>query len=489
MASYEESTGGTQQSSGSSFQSGSGSSQQQATSQQQAQGTSQQQGQTVAQSTTQSFLPAYSTTPILEEIANFSRQAAPLVYQWGMDQYDRNQGNIDALMRDALSYASPQRVALDMGQAEAGVQQGAEQARQSAIRDLQSYGIDPSSGRYAALDQANRVQAAASAAGAGNQQRMADFAQGNTMRNQAQSMALQNNQLGYGASTAMNQLLGTASQLKYPPLGTVGQSTNQSTSSGSSQNTSSGSSQSTGSSQNVSSGGSSQSGSSTPSHSTKQSGSDGSSGSGSRSGTGTGTGSGYLNPSGDVGNTYYDPYNTSGNGGYNDAYGPGGYDGVYQDYGGAPADTLGGAYYGDSGAGSDFSGGFDVGFGSDGFYAGGPVGYQDGGDVDEDDFDEDDMGGYSDSDADDATTGGFVSHDLSPSGGQETDDVDARLNAGEFVIPKDVAAWKGQEFFYKLMAQARKMRAMAGNENGDSNAGFDPGGGGNDQPPFLAGMQ
>jgi hypothetical protein len=62
----------------------------------------------------------------------------------------------------------------------------------------------------------------------------------------------------------------------------------------------------------------------------------------------------------------------------------------------------------------------------------------------------------------DPTTGGFVSQELSPSAGAQTDDVDARLNAGEFVIPKDVAAWKGQEFFYKLMAQARAMRATAG---------------------------
>jgi hypothetical protein len=63
---------------------------------------------------------------------------------------------------------------------------------------------------------------------------------------------------------------------------------------------------------------------------------------------------------------------------------------------------------------------------------------------------------------DDATTGGFVSQDLSPSEGAQTDDVPAQLNANEFVVPRDVSLWKGQEFFYKLMAQARKDRAMAG---------------------------
>jgi hypothetical protein len=64
---------------------------------------------------------------------------------------------------------------------------------------------------------------------------------------------------------------------------------------------------------------------------------------------------------------------------------------------------------------------------------------------------------------DNATTGGFVSNNLSPSNGAQTDDVDARLNAGEFVIPRDVTQWLGQQHFYKLMAQARKARATAGN--------------------------
>lgn len=55
-----------------------------------------------------------------------------------------------------------------------------------------------------------------------------------------------------------------------------------------------------------------------------------------------------------------------------------------------------------------------------------------------------------------ATTGGFVSHTLSPSGGAETDDIDAKLNANEFVIPRDVALWKGQEFFQNLIKKSRE---------------------------------
>jgi hypothetical protein len=287
--------------------------------------------QSTSQQQSQTYIPHYTQTPILESIAKYAQGMAPQVYQWGMQQYANNQGNIDSLMRNALTYASPQRIAADMGMAESGAAQGAEKGRQSALSDLQSYGIDPSAGRYAGLDQAARVQAGASAAGAGNQQRMADVATGNAMQNQAISSSLQNVQTGYGAANAANQFAGTGMSLKYSPLGT----------------TSSGTSESSGS----SSGGS---------HSTS---------------------------------SPVSPQTT-----------------IWQQ---GPVHGL--------------------------MAAGGPV-------------------------ENDATSGGFVSHDLSPSDGAQTDDVPAQLNAGEFVVPKDVTAWLGQQHFYKLMAQARKARAMAGND-------------------------
>jgi hypothetical protein len=59
----------------------------------------------------------------------------------------------------------------------------------------------------------------------------------------------------------------------------------------------------------------------------------------------------------------------------------------------------------------------------------------------------------------DATGGGAVPVHASPSGGKAVDDVPARLNVGEFVIPKDVAAWKGQEHFQKLIEASRKASA------------------------------
>jgi hypothetical protein len=303
--------------------------------------TSANQSQSASQSG--SYIPNYSETPILENIANYSAGMAPQVYQWGMQQFANNQGNIDSMMRNALSYASPQRQAVDMGQAEAGVAQGAEAARQSAMSDLQSYGIDPSAGRYAGLDQANRVQSAASVAGAGNQQRMADIATGNAMQQQAISSSIQNAaQVGYGAANAANQFAGTAMNLKYSPLGQ--QSTSGSESSGYSLGASGG-------------------------------------------GGGTDT-SGY-NPKNSTILGKYTPMITST---------------------GMPTGAMA---------------------------AGGPVGYQPGGDV---------------------------PADASPSNGAQVDDVNANLNVGEFVIPKDVSAWLGQEHFYKLMAKARKDRATMGSD-------------------------
>lgn len=61
------------------------------------------------------------------------------------------------------------------------------------------------------------------------------------------------------------------------------------------------------------------------------------------------------------------------------------------------------------------------------------------------------------------TSGGNVPQSASPSQGRQTDDVNARLNAGEFVIPRDVVHDRGTAFFQKLISQSRKLRTgMAG---------------------------
>jgi hypothetical protein len=199
-------------------------------------GTSSQVG--AAQNTSQSstYIPDYAESPILQEAAQYARSMAPQVYQWGMDQYNKNQGNIDAMMRNALTYASPARIKAEMGMAQAGVMQGAEAGRQSAIRDLQGYGIDPSAGRYAALDNASRVMSGAQAAGAGNMQRMATEASGLQQQQTAEGMSLQNVQTGYGAANAMTGLLNTTMSLKYPPLGSTSSSQGSSSNVGTSSN-------------------------------------------------------------------------------------------------------------------------------------------------------------------------------------------------------------------------------------------------------------
>jgi hypothetical protein len=276
-------------------------------------------GESTGAQQSSSFIPSYSETPILENIANYAQQMAPQVYQWGMNAYNQNQGNINQMLRQGQQWASPQQIAAAMGSAESGVMQAGEQQRQAALQDLQSYGIDPSSGRYASLDQANRVQMAASAAGAGNQARQATLEYGNALTNQGIQASLANVQTGYGASNAMNQLLGTGMSLKYSPLGTASSGYNQST-----------------------------------------------------------------------------------NQSLNQSYSAG--------------------QYGAGGAGSGYW------MRQSGAQAGGPG----------------------------VAKGGYISPALSASHGEEVDDVSARLNAGEYVIPRDVVDFKGKEFFSKLIAQARK---------------------------------
>jgi hypothetical protein len=61
-----------------------------------------------------------------------------------------------------------------------------------------------------------------------------------------------------------------------------------------------------------------------------------------------------------------------------------------------------------------------------------------------------------------STDGGRVPPGSSPTRGAAIDDVPARLTAGEFVVPKDVAAWKGEEYFQKLIENSRKAKDDAG---------------------------
>jgi hypothetical protein len=272
-----------------------------------------------------------------------------------------------------------------MGAAESATGQAMDQGRINAEQNLQSYGIDPSSGRYAELEQAQRAASSAAQAGAGQEAELATEQTGRNLRTQAigalqqipgQAVNFVNSAIGatqgasqanIGTAQAGAQLMDAASpymadaaNIKYPPNTTTSMSSTSGGSSGS-----------------------------------------GGGGGGGNSGGGGGGGS----------------PDTSENDLSSDSFGAGNY-GSQIDY---------------AGEGTEID---DMGTAGSGYATGGGV-------------------------LPAPTTGGHVPIQASPSMGQNTDDVNARLNAGEFVVPRDVAAWKGQEFFQKLIDESRRKRLGA----------------------------
>jgi hypothetical protein len=466
-------------------------------------------------SSSSSYIPPYSQSPFLQAIANYAGQVGSQVYDWAQQQYATNtaltNNNINSylstgaqalsqaqndtsryqnlfqpeenqLLQDANSYASPNRVKMEMGAAESGQSQAADANRQNAERDLQSFGIDPSSGRYAALDKAAAVSAAANEAGAAQQARVNTEATGRALRSEAiqvgerypgqisndlntglqattgaQNAGLANSAAGVSLQGAADPYLNTASSLKYPPLGNTSQSASQSyppvASNGSRnqpqqpQNSGVGAASGGGAAASPSGGGSQSPAGATPDPITEPTGAgDTSNPFGDPSATSLGndpnTGSSSSSTYGDPTSAYYDPYSATGSLGDNT---------------GATSSSTSGdptsAYYDpySATASTDTSGSAGSYDTSGGSYAqGGAIG--------------------DDSDGTEAiqTDGGAIPQSASPSGGQVTDDVRAQgpggainVNAHEFVIPQDVALWKGQEFFQKLIAQSRQMRATA----------------------------
>lgn len=57
--------------------------------------------------------------------------------------------------------------------------------------------------------------------------------------------------------------------------------------------------------------------------------------------------------------------------------------------------------------------------------------------------------------------GGFVPRSASPSGGTKTDDVQANLNADEYVIPRDVTHHLGTKYFENVIKKSREARGAA----------------------------
>lgn len=91
----------------------------------------------------------------------------------------------DEYISKAKDYASPGRMEVEAGKAEADVASQFEGARQSAQDRLEAYGVDPSSTRAGALDLGTRIAQAAAQSSAGNQARTATEQTGNNMLLQA----------------------------------------------------------------------------------------------------------------------------------------------------------------------------------------------------------------------------------------------------------------------------------------------------------------
>src|ERR1035437_1097689 len=91
----------------------------------------------------------------------------------------------DQLIRDANSYNSKERADTEAAASESATAQSMGQGMANATKALEGYGIDPSSGRYAELEEAQNAGKAAAVAGAGQQSRLATAATGRSLRSQA----------------------------------------------------------------------------------------------------------------------------------------------------------------------------------------------------------------------------------------------------------------------------------------------------------------
>lgn len=257
------------------------------------------------------------------------------------------------LIRESKDFASPQRQRYEAGRASADVAQQFDQQRRAAAKNLEAYGVDPTSTRYAALDMGSRIAQAAAQAGAANQARVQTENMGRAMRSEAINIGR-----GYPG-----QIAGT--------YGTALQSGSQAANS-TLANTASGAS---------------------------------------TMGTGTqwtGIGQQGINSAANIINT-----------GYNNAL---------------QAAQL--ENQSSSGLGGLLGAGL-------GFMQGAGFAFSEGGAVP------------------DVTSGGSVPAAASPTRGRAIDDVPARLNAGEFVVPKDAVSWYGERHFQQLIEKGRKEREAA----------------------------
>lgn len=118
------------------------------------------------------------------------------------------------LVQEFQSFDSPERRAQERGRAIADVNQQFDAQRRNALQRLESYGVDPSQTRNAALDLGTRVQQAAAAAGAANASDRATEQTGRALRAEAINIGKglpSNVAASYGQSLqAGNSMVGNA---------------------------------------------------------------------------------------------------------------------------------------------------------------------------------------------------------------------------------------------------------------------------------------
>lgn len=424
----------------------------------------------------------------------------------------------NALRTEAGQYANPARQERNAGMAESSQMQAGRSAMNDALQKLESQGIDTSSGRYAHDLLSAETGSAAAAAGAGTQSIRADEQTALALKKQALDMGIQmpgiaanflnqanqansvSGNLDIGktnAGTALMQLpnayLSTAMQDRFPPIGNEGRSSSTSQSSRPDPN-----SNQSGANRSSNNNGLAppvfgpNGGTPSPSAFSNPNSSNTNTGGGTPFG-GSGAGAHSINvednPYAQFDGSSFDNIsspqftdNSAGNnidlGGQTDPFSGtyGGTNTSYDQFGSYdPSSTYNNPY----GFGNPTADNFSMGSApsdwadynpqiqntdqSDAF-SGAQQPYQSydtsGGDYSGGDYSDYAEGGEVPSQGN-ATTGGYVPQSASPSQGQQTDDIHASLNADEFVVPKDVSLWKGQEFFQKLIAQSRKNLATA----------------------------
>lgn len=454
-----------------------------------------------------------SSSDLTDNVVNNFLSSSAMSRDLASNQLDRYKNKFqpqeDALLRDANSYSSESRQRNEMGAAASGQEQAGEAARRNAIKDLEGLGIDPSSGRYAALDRAERGRTAAAAAGAAQQAQRATEQTGRNLRSQAidvgqrlpgnalnaigsglnalsgaENSKLANINTGNAVNKTPNDYLATGMKLPLPQ-GNRGTNTSSSHSSSPAPTGPSDADSGRGRSAPGMPGGGGLGGatsghtnpgdlaSSMGNENYSGAGRGGSSGRGGMAGAGGnfrsgGDGGGssgsegdfWQGPSTEDWDSVWQGPSTEDWDSANQGTGEYGYDTPSDNYADAWDQGEGGSTTDDSGMGDAL---LDNGWDNSGSW-----GADDSGGGSGPSYDDSPNGASYDS-WDDYAAGGAVPASLSPSGGQQVDDVQANvndggkanINVGEFIIPRDIVEWKGQEFFQNLINKSRNMRVRA----------------------------